>query len=124
MNHGLASIGKRTRIALGAATLAIAAVPAVAAFATAPEIAETLSAEQVTKARQLFADWSCGACHTLADGGGAGGIGPALDGNTRIDHALVVDRITNGSGPMPSFAGQIPDEDIELLANYVVQAKK
>jgi mono/diheme cytochrome c family protein len=35
----------------------------------------------------------------------------------------VVDRITNGSGPMPSF-GWLDPADIDLIARYIMQAKK
>jgi mono/diheme cytochrome c family protein len=103
---------------LGAAALAI---PALAIAADAPA---KLTDEQVTKGRQLFADNSCGACHTLADGNGGGGIGPSLDNNTQLTHDLIVNRVTNGSGPMPAFGGSIPDPDIDLLARYVLQVKK
>ena len=115
-------------LSLGAAALAALAVPTALAYAqNAPASAPAkpaLTEEQVKKGRQLFADWSCGACHTLSDGSGGGSIGPALDNNTRLDHDLIVDRITHGSGPMPAFEGQIPDADIQLLASYVLQVKK
>jgi mono/diheme cytochrome c family protein len=120
---------KRARLALGAIAFAAFAVPAVSALASAEEPPKSepnalLTAEQADKGKQLFADWSCGACHTLAAADGAGSIGPKFDGNANLDHALAVDRITNGSGPMPSFGGQIPDADIDLLATYIVQVKK
>ena len=118
-----------------AALLAAIAVPVtLAAAQTTPQPAPAGSAVQVpapkltdaqmAKGRQLFQDNSCGGCHTLADGGGSGSIGPSLDGNARVDHALVVDRVTNGSGPMPGFGASLSKDDIELIASYVVQAKK
>jgi mono/diheme cytochrome c family protein len=111
-------------ISLGTLALAAIAVPAASAFATAANPSDKLGDEQVAKGRQLFQDNSCNACHTLADGNGAGSIGPALDGNKNLTHELIVDRVTNGSGPMPSFGGQIPDTDIDLLAKYILQVKK
>ncbi|MEO6151789.1 MAG: cytochrome c [Croceibacterium sp.] len=121
----LAAFPARSKLMLCGAAIAVLTLPAALASAQdAPAKMPELTAEQVTKGRQLFADWSCGGCHTLKDGDGTGSIGPSLDGNPRLDHALVVDRITNGSGPMPSFGGQIPDTDIALLASYVIQAKK
>ncbi len=109
---------------LGLAALAVCAVPAASAFATAEQAAEPLAAEKVEQARQLFNDWSCGQCHTLADAGASGSIGPALDGNANLNFDFVKDRVTNGAGPLPGFGGQMTDEEIDLLSHYVVQAKK
>ncbi|MEO6040332.1 MAG: cytochrome c [Croceibacterium sp.] len=119
-----AALSARTKLALGAGAFAALALPAALAGAQNAPAKPALTAEQVVMGRALFNDWSCGGCHVLKDGNGSGSIGPSLDGNSHIDHALVVDRITNGSGPMPGFGGQIPDADIELLASYVIQAKK
>ena len=138
MDRIAALSAKRGRLALGALVSLAIALPAVSAFATAQDAPApagadavaaaaapaALSAEDVAKGRQLFADWSCGACHALADAGGAGSIGPSLDRNGSLSHGFVVDRVTNGQGMMPSFAGQIPDENIDLLGRYIVQAKK
>ncbi|MEO6388384.1 MAG: cytochrome c [Croceibacterium sp.] len=110
------------KLGLGALALATAAIPLASALAADPAPAPAaLSAEQVAKGRQLFSDNSCGQCHTLADANAQGSVGPVLDGDTQLDKAFVVDRVTNGSGPMPSF-GWLAPEDIDLLASYVVQA--
>lgn len=106
-----------------AVALAIVALPAATALASAEEPAAALSAEQVTKGRQLFNDNGCNACHTLADADAAGSVGPSLDGNANLDKGHVVQVITHGQGPMPSFSW-IGEEDIDLLAAYIVQAKK
>ena len=112
--------------ALSAAALAALALPAAVASAQdAPKpAAPVLTTEGLNKGRQLFKDNACGGCHTLSDGGGAGSIGPSLDGNTQVTHALVVDRVTNGSGPMPGFGASLSKDDIDLLASYVIQTKK
>lgn len=130
---GLDLTSKRIGLAVGAVALGLAAVPLAGAFAQettmpgGPEsgaAAEPLTTEQVDKARGLFMDWSCGACHALEDAQASGGIGPSFDGNGHLDLAFATDRITNGQGPMPSFAGQLSDEEIDLLAHYIVQVKK
>ena len=72
-------------------------------------------------ARDMFLSWSCGACHALADAGASGGVGPTLD-NPKLTRDLIIDRVANGQGAMPSFGGQIPDEDIAQLADYIVAA--
>lgn len=67
---------------------------------------------------EVFASAGCGACHTLADAGTSGTVGPNLD-NVKPDEALVVDRVTNGLGAMPSFAGQLSEQQIADVAAYV-----
>lgn len=108
---------------MGALALAIAAVPLAGAFAAGDAAPAKLTDEQMNKGRELFNSNSCNQCHTLADAKAQGSVGPALDGNAHLDKAFVVDRITNGSGPMPSF-GWLDQADIDLLASYIVQAKK
>ena len=111
------------KLGLGALALAVVAVPAAGAFASAEEPATTLTAEQVTNGRQLFNDNGCNACHTLADANAAGSVGPAFDGNANLDKGHAVQVITNGQGPMPNFSW-LGEEDIDLLAAYIVQVKK
>jgi mono/diheme cytochrome c family protein len=48
---------------------------------------------------------NCGSCHTLADAGTSGNVGPNLD-DLGPDMATVVHQVTNGGGGMPSFASQ------------------
>jgi mono/diheme cytochrome c family protein len=113
-----------TKIGLGTLALAMIAVPAAGSLAVAPEeAAATLTDEQVAKGRQLFTDNGCNACHTLADANAAGSVGPAFDGNANLDKAHVVNIVTNGQGAMPSF-GWLGEEDIDLIAGYIVQVKK
>jgi len=60
----------------------------------------------------------CGSCHTFADAGTSGSIGPNLDdASPSLDLAL--DRITNGQGAMPSFSDQLTDQQIADVAAYV-----
>ena len=47
-------------------------------------------------------------CHTLADAGATGAVGPNLD-DAKPDAALVKERVTNGKAPMPAFKGQLAD---------------
>jgi cytochrome c6 len=60
----------------------------------------------------------CGSCHTLADAGTSGTIGPNLD-DSQPSADLVVDRVTNGAGAMPSFSSTLSEEDIANVAAYV-----
>jgi mono/diheme cytochrome c family protein len=71
--------------------------------------------------KEIFASAGCGSCHTLADAGTSGAVGPNLD-DAKPDLALVVDRVTNGRGVMPSFEGQLDEQEIADVAAYVVEA--
>ncbi len=61
---------------------------------------------------------SCGTCHTLADAGASGTVGPNLD-DAQPSADLVVDRVTNGQGGMPSFSSSLSEQQIADVAAYV-----
>jgi mono/diheme cytochrome c family protein len=67
----------------------------------------------------IFAEAGCGGCHTLDAAGTNGTVGPNLD-DAKPDKELVVDRVTNGQGAMPSFKDQYSPEQIDAVAEYVV----
>lgn len=71
-------------------------------------------------ARDLFHSYSCSACHALPDAGAGGSMGPTLE-NPSLTRDFVIDRITNGQGAMPPFGGQMTEEEIALLADYIVE---
>jgi mono/diheme cytochrome c family protein len=60
----------------------------------------------------------CTNCHTLADAGSTGTVGPNLD-DAKPPYDLVVDRVTNGFGVMPPFKGQLTPQQIQDVAAYV-----
>ena len=68
--------------------------------------------------KQIFASQPCGSCHTLADAGTTGTVGPNLD-QLKPPFALVVERVTNGKSPMPSFKGTLTEQQINDVAAYV-----
>ena len=68
--------------------------------------------------KAVFDSAGCASCHTLADAGAEGNVGPNLD-ETKPDAALVVDRVTNGAGAMPSFSDELSEEQIADVAAYV-----
>ena len=68
--------------------------------------------------KAVFMSAGCVGCHTLADAGATGTVGPNLD-DAKPDAALVVERVTNGKGPMPPFKGQLTDKQIQDVAAYV-----
>jgi cytochrome c6 len=71
--------------------------------------------------KQVFESAGCVACHTLADAGATGAVGPNLD-EVKPSATLVVERVTNGKGAMPSFEGQLTQKQIEDVAAYVSSA--
>ena len=71
--------------------------------------------------KQVFKTGPCAGCHTLADAGTSGTVGPNLD-QAKPPLSLVVQRVTKGAGAMPSFKGQLTDKQIADVAAYVVKA--
>jgi cytochrome c553 len=67
----------------------------------------------------VFASAGCGGCHVLEAAGTSGAVGPDLD-QSKPDAALVVDRVTNGSGVMPAFGDTLSEKQIQDVAAYVV----
>jgi cbb3-type cytochrome c oxidase subunit III len=71
-----------------------------------------------TDGKTVFATAGCTGCHTLAAVGSTGTVGPNLD-QAKPSKELVIDRVTNGQGGMPSFKGQLSEAQIEAVATYV-----
>ena len=63
---------------------------------------------------------NCGACHTLADAGTSGTVGPDLD-QSQPTYELALDRVTNGQGGMPAFSGSLSEQEIADVAAYVAE---
>lgn len=100
--------------------------------AVAEEVEGTLPVETVEEApagpegdaaagEAIFASEGCGGCHALEAAGSSGNIGPNLD-ESQPDFALAVDRVTNGSGAMPAYEGQLDEQQIADVAAYVVES--
>jgi cytochrome c6 len=72
--------------------------------------------------KNVFLSAGCGSCHTLADAGTTGAVGPNLD--ELKPNALKVEVfVTDGSPPnMPSFKDQLSEDEIKAVAEYVSEA--
>ena len=68
--------------------------------------------------KQVFESAGCVACHTLADAGSTGTVGPNLD-DAKPPATLVVTRVTDGAGAMPSFKDKLTEQQISDVAAYV-----
>ncbi|MDT0217502.1 cytochrome c [Alcaligenes sp. AB3] len=61
---------------------------------------------------------ACAVCHTLADAGSAGAIGPDLD-ELKPGKEQILKVMKEGMGAMPSFAQTMSDEERDAVATYV-----
>jgi cbb3-type cytochrome c oxidase subunit III len=68
--------------------------------------------------KDVFASAGCVSCHTLSAAGATGTVGPNLD-EAKPPNDLVVERVTNGAGAMPSFKDQLSEEQIQAVADFV-----
>ena len=68
--------------------------------------------------KTVFESAGCASCHTLADAGATGTVGPNLD-DAKPDAALVTKRVTTGKGAMPPFKDQLSAAQIADVAAYV-----
>ena len=98
------------------ASLAAAGLPSGAAEDGAAELAE---------GKLLFTQKAvpaCSLCHTLADAGAEGAVGPVLD-ELKPDAARVAKAVKNGLGQMPAYT-TLSDLQIQAVARYVAKASR
>jgi cytochrome c6 len=77
-----------------------------------------VTAQKPTTGKEIFQTVGCAGCHTLADAGSTGTVGPNLD-DAMPPKSLVIDRATNGKGQMPSFKSSLDAQQIQAVAEYV-----
>ena len=82
---------------------------------------ETTGAEGDPAAGKEVFVANCGSCHTLADAGTTGTIGPDLDA-LAPPYDTVVTQVTNGGGGMPPFKDTLSQQQIQDVAAYVSSA--
>jgi mono/diheme cytochrome c family protein len=71
--------------------------------------------------KAIFLKTGCVGCHTLADAHATGTVGPNLD-QAKPTYRRATARVTLGKSAMPSFKGQLSDQQIADVASYVVKA--
>ena len=103
---------------------AVLVQPTQSASAPKATVAQPVElSEQGERGRQVFtqeAAPSCGTCHTLADAGTQGAVGPDLNA-LAPDAQRVEAAVSKGVGAMPAFPGLTP-EQVSDLAVYVSEA--
>jgi mono/diheme cytochrome c family protein len=67
--------------------------------------------------KAVFTD-TCGGCHTLSAAGTSGTTGPNLD-DVSLDAAAIEGIVRDGRGGMPSFGGNLSDDEIAAVAAFV-----
>ncbi len=92
--------------------------PAAPAPTPAPSGDGDSSAGDAAAGKDVFASAGCGSCHTLADAGSNGSVGPNLD-DTMPAASLVSTRVTKGQGVMPSYEDQLSATQIADVSAYV-----
>jgi mono/diheme cytochrome c family protein len=74
-----------------------------------------------TAGKPIFNSAGCVSCHTLAAANAKGTVGPNLD-EVKPDYKLATTRVTFGKGVMPSFKGQLSDQQIADVSSFVVKS--
>ena len=90
---------------------------AVLACLATPAAADPARLELGKRVFTELAEPRCGACHTLADAGTKGELGPVLD-TLKPSASRVATAVTNGIGVMPAFE-DLTEEQVKAVALYV-----
>ena len=88
-------------------------------------LSQTLFADELLDlGKNVFLEkGNCAMCHSLADAGSNGNIGPNLN-EIKPDAGRVSMVVTNGVGVMPAFEGILSSKEIEAVALYVSEKAK
>jgi cytochrome c6 len=89
----------------------------------APVAAKAADVELGKKVFLEIAQPPCAVCHTLADAGAVGEVGPILDGMD-TDAERIKAAVTNGIGSMPAYEELLTKEQIEAVSAYLATAVK
>ena len=112
-------------LATAGTALALAAMNQPSAAQTAAQTAAPAAAPdaaKLQKGKEVFDNYGCGSCHSLAAAGATGHVGPSFDGDSNLTEDFVINRVTNGQGAMPSFSGQMSTDEMAAVAAYVVHS--
>jgi mono/diheme cytochrome c family protein len=85
---------------------------------TATQQSTSTAADSANAAGKAVFTSNCGGCHTLADAGTNGQVGPDLD-KLKPNQATLQRQVTNGGGKMPAFKDKLSQEQIDQVSTYV-----
>jgi len=94
---------------------------AMLGLGTAPAALANSDDARIELGRTVFNETAqppCSICHTLADAGAVGEIGPILD-TMRPSYDVVFKAISEGIGPMMPYGDHLSDEELDAVAYYV-----
>jgi quinohemoprotein ethanol dehydrogenase len=87
--------------------------------ATGEPTTAPVESRQASSGAQLFSA-NCESCH--GPEGAGGHVGPDLQKSPVAEHlSQVKSQVENGGGAMPPFSGVLSAEEIDVVANYVVE---
>ena len=98
-----------------------AALPDESAPSSEPQSPTPAAPRAAGPEQERFHQHGCATCHTLADAGASGAVGPNLD-VLKPSAAKVTDAVTNGVGVMPAYGETLSPDEITQLASYVAEA--
>jgi mono/diheme cytochrome c family protein len=93
----------------------------VAQPTTTAEVGKDLPEGNPTAGKAVFASASCGACHVLAEAKTDGAVGPNLDEN-QYELSRIQEQVINGGGGMPPFEGQLSNQQIADVSQFVYES--
>jgi cytochrome c551 len=88
---------------------------------TASEVGKNLPPGHADAGKAVFASASCGACHTLAAAKSSGQVGPNLD-EGKFELSRIQEQVINGGGGMPPFEGQLSNQQIADVSQFVYES--
>jgi mono/diheme cytochrome c family protein len=68
--------------------------------------------------KDVFASAGCGGCHTMKEANASGTVGPNLD-DLKPELPAIQTQVINGGGGMPPFKGQLSDQQIADVSQFV-----
>jgi mono/diheme cytochrome c family protein len=96
-------------------------VGTVAQPTTTAEVGKALPKGDPAAGKAVFASASCGGCHTLAAAQSSGQVGPNLD-DGKYELSRIQEQVINGGGGMPPFEGQLSNQQIADVSQYVYES--
>jgi mono/diheme cytochrome c family protein len=88
---------------------------------TTTAVGPKLPAGNAAAGKSVYASASCGACHTMAAAGSTGKVGPNLD-DLKPALERIQEQVINGGGGMPPFKGQLSNQQIADVSQFVYES--